>query len=361
MRKTSILGLFAAAGLVFAGPANPAHAQASTVDKDLVAQAGDTLTFAGSGGALGNILKGLLADFTAETGIEVQYLEGPLMDLYGRIMAERGRPSIDVFFSSSVVEARGLKDGIYAPLDPEIVTNLDDVYDIGRIPEDRGVRFGLTDLGFIYSKKAFAEAGVAEPDAWEDFWDPAIKGRQIIGDTTSTYTVLYIAYLTKMLGGDESAPEPGIEYVAERKDDLLAVVRTYPERMQLISSGEAWITVDVGFTSVPELVRNPDIGYLSPGEGSPLFWLGLHTIEGAPNPIGAQLLINYLISPEVQAKWARESWVGPINKTVELDDELAAVVPYGDRLDSYVEVDYAAISENLERYRELWNEQIAPR
>src|SRR5262245_14845316 len=55
---------------------------------DQIKAAGKTMAFAAPGGDLGRILKAILADFTSETGIRVAYLEGPLLDLYGRIKAE---------------------------------------------------------------------------------------------------------------------------------------------------------------------------------------------------------------------------------------------------------------------------------
>lgn len=63
---------------------------------DQIKAAGKTMAFAAPGGDLGRILKAIQADFTADTGIRVNYLEGPLLDIYGRIKAERTRPSIDV-------------------------------------------------------------------------------------------------------------------------------------------------------------------------------------------------------------------------------------------------------------------------
>jgi putative spermidine/putrescine transport system substrate-binding protein len=186
-----------------------------------------------------------------------------------------------------------------------------------------------------------------------------VSGRVITGDTTSTYTVLYLAYMTKLLGGNEADPTRGIDSLAEHKKNLLAVVRTYPERIQLLTNGQAWINIDVGFTSLPETVASSDIGYVSPLEGSPLFMLAVHAIKGARNPIGAQLLLNYMISPSVQAQWAKESFVGPVNKNVKLDPELAKQVPYGDSLKRLMPMDYVALSDSLQKYREMWNAKIA--
>jgi hypothetical protein len=59
------------------------------------------MAFAAPGGDLGRILKAIQADFTADTGIRVNYLKGPLLDIYGRIKAGRTRPSIDVMLPAA--------------------------------------------------------------------------------------------------------------------------------------------------------------------------------------------------------------------------------------------------------------------
>lgn len=325
---------------------------------DQLKAAGKTMAFAAPGGDLGRILKSILADFTNETGIRVNYLEGPLLDLYGRIKAERTRPSIDVYVASSVTEAKGIQEGIYAALDPKIVTNLANVSELGRSPNHMGVRMGFTNLGIIYNRKHFEADNVPVPRKWEDIWAPALAGHPILGDTTSFYTVLYIAYLTKQLGGSESDPQRGIDYLAERKSKLLAVVRTYPERMQMLNSGQAWLTVDVGMTSLPETRKNPDLAFVTPEDGAPLFWNAYTAVKGSPNPIGAQLLINYLISDAVQARLARESFLGPVSNSVKLDDALAKAIPYGERLARMAPLDNGAIGDAITTYRDLWNAKM---
>ena len=347
-------------GLVLAAGAGAVHAQADSPDQQaLIRSAGKSLVFAAPGGDLGKILKSVLADFTQQTGIRVNYLEGPLLDLYGRIKAERNRPSIDVYVASSVTEAKGIQEGTYQALDPKIVTNLRQVGPIGRVPGDMGVRQGLTNLGILYNRKFYEDNKIPLPRRWEDIWSPAVKNRVILGDTTSFYTVLYIAYLTKTHGGDVSNPEAGIDYLAKRKNNLLAVVRTYPERMQMLTSGQAWLTVDVGMTSVPQTRKNPDLAFLTPEDGSPLFWNAYTVVKGAPNPVGAQLLINFLISEPIQARLARESFLGPVNSAVKIEGDLAKQIPYGkSSIDRLVALDSGAIAESIGRYRELWNAKM---
>jgi putative spermidine/putrescine transport system substrate-binding protein len=332
----------------------------SAEQPDQLRRAGKTLVFAAPGGDLGKVLKGLLADFSKDTGIRVNYLEGPLLDLYGRVKAEWNRPSIDVYVASSVTETKGIHEGMYQKLDPKIVTHMREVLPVGLAAGGYGVRMGLTSLGIIYNRKVYEQNHIPAPTSWDDIWNPAVSGHVILGDTTSFYTVLYIASITKRLGGEVSNPAPGIDYLAERKHSLLAVVRTYPERMQMLNSGQAWLTVDVGMSSVPETRKNPDLAFVSPEQGSALFWNCYTVVKGAPNPVGAHLLINYMISAPAQARLARDAFLGPVNRQTTLDPELAAAVPYGaERIGKLLALDNSAIGDALGKYRELWDAKMA--
>ncbi len=344
------IGLFSMARPVLADDAIPA---------DLVAKAGKTLVFAGVGGPIGNTLKTMAAEFTKATGIRITYVEGPVLDLFGRIEAERNRPSIDVYYGNNVTESLGIQRGLYVPLDPKIVTNLVNVYDVARLKDDLGVRMAFSGLGILYNKKIYAEHNISEPKSWDDLWNPAVSGHIIIGDTSDYQNQLYIAFLTRLLGGTESDPTLAIDFIAKNKPKLLAIVRTYPERMQMIGNGEAWLVGAAGMVGIQETKNNPALGFVTPATGTGLYTVSLHPVKNSPNPIGAQLFINYFLGVPMQEFWAKTSYAGPANKTVKLDPELAKLVPYGQEAVSHlVPLDGGVIGGSLQKYRDLWNQKV---
>ena len=161
---------------------------------------------------------------------------------------------------------------MYAPLDPKIVTNLAKVSELGRSPNEWARAWASPISAFCTIANCSRRTRYRLRADGEDIWAPALAGHPILGDITRFYTVLHIAYLTKQLGSNESDPQLGINYLADRKSKLLAVVRTYPERLQMLNSGQAWLTVDVGMTSLPETRKNADLAFVTPEDGSPLFW-----------------------------------------------------------------------------------------
>ena len=340
-------------GPAFAADENP------SIPPDLLNQAGKTLVFAGVGGPIGNTLKTMASAFTKATGIRVTYVEGPVLDLFGRIKAEQNRPSIDVYYGNNVTESLGIEQGLYLPLDPKIVTNLADVYAVARLHDDLGVRMSFSGLGMLYNKKIYREHNIPAPTRWEDMWAPGASGHIIIGDTSDYQNQLYIAFLSRLLGGTEADPTAAIDFIAKNKPKLLAIVRTYPERMQLINSGEAWLTGAAGLVGIQETKNNPDLGFATPASGTGLYTVSLHVIKNSPNPIGAQLFVNFFLGVPMQEYWSKTSFAGPANKNVKLDDELDKLVPYGsEAVSRLVPLDGGVIGRSLQKYRDLWNQKI---
>jgi putative spermidine/putrescine transport system substrate-binding protein len=345
--------------MLFVVSTTMAQGTAPSAQKALIDQASKTVVFAGPGGELGEAYKRIFADFTKETGITVTYLPGGVLDLFGRMAAERRRPSIDVYLSNGPSEARGASDGLYQQLDTKIVTALSEVYDLARVTDDMGVRFNFTNIGILYNKQKYMENNVPVPKIWADIWNPAVAGHVILSDPSGFASTLYIAYVNKKQGGSEGDPTAGIEYLATQKSKLLAIVRTSPERLQLMLAGQAWLTVDNGGSAIPETKKNPNFGFVSPEDGWPLFWNGLHAVKDGPNPIGAQLLINYMIGAGAQTKFANEVWVGPVNKNAKMSPELMQVAPdLSKGVSHFVLLDQKAIGDAYNAYRDIWNAKM---
>jgi ABC-type Fe3+ transport system substrate-binding protein len=112
-------------------------------------------------------------------------------------------------------------------------------------------------------------------------------------------------------------------------------------------------------SSFPEIRKNPNLGYVVPTEGSPMQSYGLHVVKSARNPIGAQLLINFLLSDPIQSRLAQEIFTTPVNKHTKLDEEISKLVPFGpEGLKKFVALDNTAIAANYGKYREQFNAKI---
>jgi putative spermidine/putrescine transport system substrate-binding protein len=75
-------------------------------------------------------------------------------------------------------------------------------------------------------------------------------------------------------------------------------------------------------------------------------------------PEAAQAFIDYLLTPEIQVKLADAMGTGPVNTKAELPEELAAVLPYGDKIDDLVAVDWDVINPAREDWTKRWAREI---
>ena len=112
------------------------------------AEAEDTVVFAGYGGTLEQFFRDrIVPPFEKATGIKLQLVIGTALSNYAKVVAARSNPEIDVYWSNELTHAAGKQQGLYARLDPSIVTNLPDVIDIARDPDNIGVASYLLATG----------------------------------------------------------------------------------------------------------------------------------------------------------------------------------------------------------------------
>jgi putative spermidine/putrescine transport system substrate-binding protein len=85
-------------------------------------------------------------------------------------------------------------------------------------------------------------------------------------------------------------------------------------------------------------------------------------LKGAPHPELAQELVNYLVSAEAQALFARHVFFAPINRETKLDADTARRVPYGpDQIGKMIKLDFVAMNEHVATWTERWNKEIERR
>jgi putative spermidine/putrescine transport system substrate-binding protein len=257
-------------------------------------------------------------------------------------------------------EAQGQVDGLYQKLDPKIVISLPEVHDVARVKNDMGVRFMFTNIGLFYNKKKYAENNIPAPKVWDDLWAPGVAGRVILSPPSGFSAALYIAYVNKVRGGREDDPTRGIEYIASQKSKLLAIVRTAPEREAMMAGGQAWITPLDGASVIPQTMRNPDYGFVLPEDGVLLSWNAACVVKDCPNPIGANLLVNYMISAKSQEEFSAAAYLAPANKNAKMKPEVAQLAPnLSQDISKLMVIDQALMGASINKYREVWDAKMS--
>lgn len=296
----------------------------------------------------------ILDRFEEETGLRVvaQYdtEASKTTGLVNRLLAERERPRADVFWNNEVVQTIRLKnEGILAPYtSPARET----------IPEDfkdtEGYWTGLAARGrvIIYNTDLVSEP----PASLHDFLDPTWKGKAAIARPLFGTTATHAAALFATWGDDHAKA-----FFEGLKANEVSILPGNATVRDLVAQGEYAIgltdTDDANGAVEDRLPAQwlfPDQG--EDGMGTLIIPNSVALIEGGPNSEGGKKLIDYLLSPEVEAALAKTRSIQiPLNPEVERPEnvpELASV--------KTMDVAFDAVAEKLEPMMTYINEHFAP-
>ena len=298
--------------------------------------------------------------FEKATGIKLKIVVGTALSNFAKIAASRANPEVDVYWSNELTHAAGKQQGLYEKLDPKIVTNLADVYDFAKDPDGIGVGVYVLATGIHYNSKALKDAGIPPPTSWNDLWDPRLKGRVALYSFDVAYSQDLLVLLTKLAGGTEKDVRPGLERLKTLKSSgNLAMFASSPAELDnMLVQGQAWMAVNGSPRAFILKDKGAPIDFAFPKEGAGYFTNYFEVLKNAPHPKAAQLLVNFLTSPEVQLVIAKGVVAAPINKKVVVPDSLKGKVPLGDEMAKLVRIDRAEMNRQLDNWAEMWRREL---
>jgi iron(III) transport system substrate-binding protein len=262
----------------------------------------------------------LYEDFTAETGIEVNLIEGDADQLIERIKAEGRNSPADILITVDAGRLwRAEEAGILEPVESAVLAE--------RIPASlrhpEGLWFGLSKRlrGVVYAKD---RVDPSEITTYEDLADPKWQGRICIRSSTNVYNQSLVASMIEADGVEateawakglvdnfarppQGADTDQIRAVAAGECDVAVVNHYYFVRL-LKSEDDAEIGDQVGI-----VFPNQD------GRGAHANISGAGVVATAPHPGNAVKFLEYLTTPQAQIYFAKGNNEFPVVADVELD------------------------------------------
>jgi putative spermidine/putrescine transport system substrate-binding protein len=127
----------------------------------------------------------------------------------------------------------------------------------------------------------------------------------------------------------------------------------------MLVQGQAWATVNGSPRGFILKDRGAPIDFAFPKEGAGFFSNYFEVVKNAPHPKAAQMLVNFLISPEIQLIIANGMVAAPINKKVVLPEKLRAQTPSTEaEVKKLIRIDRVEMNKQLDNWAELWNREI---
>ena len=296
----------------------------------------------------------ILNDFTAKTGIEVRAAydteSTKTVGLVSRIRSEANRPRCDVFWNNEILNTLRLEEeGLLQPCHPPQGQHYPQQY---RDPDGYWYGFAARARVIIVNTNLVPEDEM--PLSINDLVNPQWTGKIGIAKPLFGTTASHVACLFALLG-EQAARELLVSFkandivVAAGNKTCAVMVGRGQLAFGLTDTDDALIELEEG---KPVRIVFPDA---RKGEmGTLLLPNTLAVIKGAPHPVAAEKLINYLLSPEVEARLAE----GPSGQ-IPLHPQTAVqsrVVKLADI--QQMKVDFAEAAKAFERAAEFIKEKF---
>jgi iron(III) transport system substrate-binding protein len=266
----------------------------------------------------------LYDDFTAQTGIEVNLIEGDADQLIERIKAEGQSSPADILITVDAGRLwRAEEAGILQPVTSEVLEER--IPASLQHPDNEWFGFSQRLRAVVYAKDRVEPSEIT---TYEDLADPKWQGRICIRSSTNIYNQSLVAAMIEAEGVEATEawaqglvdnlarpPQGGdtdqIKAVAAGECDIAVVNHYYFVRL-LKSAEDAAIgeELDIAFP-------NQD------GRGVHANISGAGVVATAPNPDNAVKFLEYLTSDQAQIYFADGNHEFPVVKGVKLDPILA--------------------------------------
>jgi putrescine transport system substrate-binding protein len=286
---------------------------------------------------------GTLEQFTAETGIKVNYdVYDSNEALEAKMMA--GGSGYDVVMPSNSFFERQVKAGVYQTIDKSKLSNIGNLdgtllkqiekHDAGN---QHNIPYAWGTIGIGYNTQMIEERlGTSDIDSWDILFNPEIAAKLKdcgIAVLDSPAEVMSIANNYRQVDPNTEDTKE-LEASAKLMSQARPFIKYFHSSTYISDLANGEICVAIGYNGdilqsqgrAEEANQGVDINFVIPKEGT-LVWFDLMAIPAdAPHPAAALAFINYILRPEVAASISNYVYYAVPNKAAEplLDDEVVS-------------------------------------
>ncbi|WP_298455252.1 thiamine ABC transporter substrate binding subunit [uncultured Cellulomonas sp.] len=343
--RTAVAGL---AGLVLAGCSTVGTGSAGEPDggSDGTADGGTVTLVTHDSFGLG---EEFVTAFEERTGLTLEVVQpGDGGALVNQLVLTKDSPIGDAVYGiDNSFASRAITEGVLAPYtSPELPAGAEQY-----AADDEGLLTPV-DLGDVcvnVDHEWFAEQGVAEPTTLTDLTDPAYRDLLVVTNPATSSPGLSFLLATVGAFGEDGWQQ----YWADLRDNGVKVVDGWSDAYSVDfsgSAGEGARPLVVSYASSPpaEVAEGADespTGALLDTCFRQVEYAGV--LAGADNPEGAQQLVDYLLSPEVQAQVPDAMYMYPVDGSVALPQSWEQFAPLAPE-------PFTVAPETIDAHRDEW-------
>jgi len=308
----------------------------------------------------------LLKPFEDATGIKVNVKEFEGTGA-GLAIVEQSQPGDwDVMVIDTVDVRRGVERNLFDAL-PEDQLPVADVFPevlMDQHSKFDGKRYGITEK-FGYNTIGFNKSKVdaADMETLGVLTNDKYKGRIAIYDYYLPVMGLAAMAIGKKTSELTEADLPAIKDVLQKMKANAKAVTDVVASQTALATGEADILIGGGEWVTAGIAKeNPDLDFSIPKEGAVLWSQSLAMFKDSKNKDAALKFIQYIMSPEGQARLATSScyWGMPASKAAALDADQKKILRFDEQPEFLKRAQgYPAPSEDLDKkMQDLWTAMI---
>jgi len=304
------------------------------------------------------LTKTLLSDFTARTGITIKVVtDGDAGELVNKAALTAGNPEGDVLYGvDNTLLSRALEQGVF---DPYVSPDAADVPAALKAATDDAVTpIDYGDVCVNIDDGWFAKKGIAVPTSLDDLTKPAYKDLLVTENASTSSPGLAFLLATIAKYGEDGYQD----YWSRLRANGVKVANGWQEAYDgdYTVSGKGSRPLMVSYASSPpaEIVyasdpkpAKPYSSVMTDGCFRQVEYAGV--LKGTKNPDAARAVVDFLLSPAVQADVPLSMYVYPALPGVTLPDvftKWAAVVP------SPLTLDPATIDAKRSQWVDAWDQ-----
>jgi putative spermidine/putrescine transport system substrate-binding protein len=281
-------------------------------------EAADKLVISSWGGSW----KDLIAEtagkkFTAETGVEVEFITGGTIDRLNKAKLAKDDPESDITFTTSHVGWLYANDGLFEKLDLSKIPNAANLVEQAKISP-----YHLGCWAYVYTivyRPDLVPAGITF-DSWKDLWNPQLKGKIAAPDFDASHL---IAVAAKLEGADPANWEKGEALLKSLKPNFKSFYADDAGSQQLMQSGEAPVQVMLSINAYYIQSQGVNVKLAIPKEGAVLGVDSVGIMKGSKKTELAYKFINALLDPGVQTQIATSKKGSPVVTNATLDPQVS--------------------------------------
>lgn len=269
-------------------------------------------------------------------------------------MQNNPNSNIDITYLAESFAQQGIDAGIFEELDYSKIPNATDLNDKAKTKVEAGFgpAYTLNSIGIVVDPSAGIEI-----NSWDDLWKPELAGKIAIPDITTTNGPAIVSIAAEKAGVsiESDNGEAAFKELEALKPNVVKTYSKSSDLTNMFSSGEIVAAISADFAYGTIAKAKPDVKFIVPESGSYLNFNTININKNSSNKDLAYEFVNYVLSPEVQERAAKNLKDSPVNTKVELNEEEANNLTYGDIVEKGKVIDFKFVNSVMSNWVDTWN------